>query len=275
MADKIPDYALTPVEGCKGSLLNMLGLLDISIKGISFVMNRPKMVQRLIQLTLECGEEVSVNLKSDLERATKNAGFAENELKQDFPFLHASMLVGAWGALEAAVEDMLIGISLNEAEVLEKDEFRKIRVPLSTFEALDKEERIRFLLEEVERALGGGVGQGVESFERLLRVFELSGPIDDGVKKTLWEMNHIRNVIVHRDSRADARLLKACPWLPFKVGDRVLINYQKYGPYSDAVFEYLKVFARRLANRYDSPIPSWAAPKKAVNPATCEKAEAG
>lgn len=259
MPEKIPDYALTPLERCKGSLLKMLKLLKISAEGISIVKVRPKMVQRVIQLTLECGQEVSAELKSDLERATKDSAFAENELNQDFPFLHASMLVGAWGALETAVEDMLIGISFNEAELLEKDEFRKIRVPLSTFEALDKEERIRFLLEEVERTQGGAVGQGVETFEKLLHVFELSGPIDDGVKKTLWEMNHVRNVIVHRDSRADARLLKNCPWLPFKVGDRVLINYEKYGPYNDAVYEYLKVLARRLARRYNSPIPSWAA----------------
>jgi hypothetical protein len=256
MADKIPDYAFAPIERCKLSLLNMLKLLHICADGISIVRNRPKMVQRVIDLT--GGEEVSSDLKSDLEKATKDAEFAENELKNNLPFLHASMLIGAWGALEAAVEDTLIGISLNEPGVLDKDEFRKVRIPLYKFGELDREERIRFLLEEVERTQGGGVGSGVENFEKLLRVFGLSGPIESKVSKKLWEMNHVRNVIVHRDSRADARLVEACPWLGLKVGDRVLIDFNKYGRYSDAVFEYLKVLARRLAGRYDSPIPYWA-----------------
>lgn len=258
MAEKIPDYALVPLQRCKGSLLSMLKLLQICAEGIVIVVNRPKMVQRVIDLTLECRKEVSADLKSDLERTSKIAEFAENELKNKLPFLHASMLIGAWGALEAGVEDMLVEISLNEHEALEKDEFKKIRVPLSKFEALDREERIRFLLEEVGRTQGGGAGNGVEAFEKLLCVFGLSGDIEGDVRKKLWEMNHVRNVIVHLDSRADARLVEACPWLGLRVGERVLIDYEKYGLYSDAVFEYLKVLARRLAGRYDSSVPYWA-----------------
>jgi hypothetical protein len=37
------------------------------------------------------------------------------------------------------------------------------------------------------------------------------------------------------------------------------VNHEKYGLYSDAVFEYVNVLVRRLAKRYDAPMPDWAA----------------
>ena len=117
---------------------------------------------------------------------------------------------------------------------------------------------MRFLVGELERAKTPGAGQGVDTFENVLQLFGLSGAVDDNIKKTLWEMNHIRNVIVHRDSLADLRLVRECPRLKLKVGDRVLVNEENYGSYHDAVYEYLKVLARRLAERYDAPVPRWA-----------------
>jgi hypothetical protein len=259
MAEYIPDYAYDPLSRCLDNLLNMLVMLRLTSQGMGIVANRPMMVQRVIDLTTEAGKEVTKEMKADLETATKDAAFAENERRNEFPFMHASTLVAAWGSLEAGIEDMLVGISLNEPEVLQKDEFMKIRIPLARFEALEKEERIRFLVGEVERMLTAPAIQGVDTFEKVLQLFGLSGEVRETVKKVLWEMNHMRNVIVHRDSHADLRLIQACPWIKLKVGDRTLINYDKYALYHDAVYEYIKILLRRLSKRYDVSIPDWMA----------------
>jgi hypothetical protein len=269
VADKIPDYAYSPLQRCFGSLHGIHVVLRISLHGFNFVTKRPELTERIIRLNIEGGQEVTAEHKSILERERKDAQFAENEIKNDFPFMHDSALVAAWGSLEAAIEDVAVAILLNEPKAFDKDEFMKVRVPLSTFETLDREDRVRFLIGEVQRPQTAGGAPGVDSFEKLLQLFDLSGNVEEDVKKTLWEMNHMRNIIVHRDSHADSRFVRACPRLTAKVGDRLGVNYSQFARYSDAVVEYVKTLLRRLAVRYGVPSLPWAT-AEAINPKPSE-----
>jgi hypothetical protein len=228
------------------------------MRGIGTVSNYPKMDQRIIDLTLQCGKEVTDEMKARLAESERLAAFANAELKDGFPFFHAFATVGAWGTLEVTIEDLLLGILLNEPESLGKDEILKIRLPLAKYEELDKEERMRFILSELARTGATASSQGVTALESLLRVFDLSGEVDEHVRKVLWEMNHIRNVIVHRDSIADLRLVQSCPWLNLKTGDRVLINCEKFGDYTDAISRYVDTVLDRIRKRYDVQVPSSA-----------------
>lgn len=142
----IPDYAFGPLHRGMNSIFKMGQLLDFSLQGLSTISRRPAMAQRIMDLTLQAGKTITPDLESNLEKAKKDAEFTDNERDDGFPFLHAYTLVGEWGALEAAIEDMLIGILANEASMLEKDEFAKIKIPLAKFEQLDKDERMSFLL---------------------------------------------------------------------------------------------------------------------------------
>ena len=260
MADKIPDYAFNPLRRCLDSIFITNRLLLLSVSGLKIISNRPQMVQRLIDLTAQAGQEVAAELNSDLENAIADAAFTRNERDNDFPYLHAYTLVGQWGALEAGIEDMLVGILVNEPIVLEKSDFAKAKIPLSKYELLDKEERMRFLLSDVQRTQSSGIAQGVNTFENVLQVFDLSGSVEEGVRIGLWEMNHLRNVVVHRDSRADLRLIQACPSVNLKVGDRVFITNEKYGYYANALIDYIRLVICRLGKRYDAPPPKWALP---------------
>lgn len=260
MADKIPDYAFNPLRRCLDSIFITNRLLHLSTNGLQIISNRPQMVQRVIDLTVQAGQEVTAELNLDLESATADAAFTRNERDNDFPYLHAYTLVGQWGALEAGIEDMLVGILVNEPRVLQKDDFARVKIPLSKYELLDKEERMRFLLSDVQRTLSSGTAQGVNTFESVLHVFDLSGPVEEGVRTGLWEMNHMRNVVVHRDSRADLRLIQACPSVNLKVGDRVIITHERYGYYSNVLIDYIRLLICRLGKRYDAPPPKWALP---------------
>jgi hypothetical protein len=235
MADKIPDYAFNPLRRCLDSIFITNRLLHLSVNGLQITSNRPQMVQRLIDLTVQAGQEVTPDLNTDLENATGDAAFTRNERDNDYPLLHAYTLVGQWGALEAGIEDMLIGILVNEPRVLEKDTFATAKIPLSKYELLDKEERMRFLLADLQRTQSSGIAQGVNAFENVLQVFDLSGPVEGGVRAGLWEMNHVRNVVVHRDSHADLRLIQACPSVDLRVGDHVFVTHKKYVYYSDTL----------------------------------------
>jgi len=195
------------------------------------------------------GEEEHARLSSNLEEAKKEAELAEKECKEGFPLLHGHALVAMWGALETAIEDMLVGILLNEPTVLKKDAFAKVKVTLSDFETKDKEERMRFLLQELGRSLGRK--NGVDAFESLLEHFDLSGPVDEKDRKLMWETNHIRNVIVHRASCADRRLVEACPWLGLKISDPVTVSHEQLGAFAIALCQYATTVTLRLGKRYD------------------------
>jgi hypothetical protein len=199
MADKIPDYAFNPLRRCLDSIFIMRRLLELSIEGLHMVSGMPELLEKVSSISKQKDDSTHANYQRSVEAAI----FARNERDQGFPNLHAYTLVSTWGALEAGIEDMLVAILVNEPQMLSREEFAKTRVPLAKFEQLEKEERMRFLLTEVQRAENSGLAQGIATFEKVLRAFDLSGSVDTAIKDALWEMNHIRNVLVHRDSRAD------------------------------------------------------------------------
>jgi hypothetical protein len=256
MPTGLPDYVRDPIVRYLDSLIYILRFLDISMRGIGTVSNYPKMVQRIIDLTLQAKKlaphdpnyEVTDDLKRNREEAEKLGKFADSEVKNGFPFLLSFLTVAVWGMLEVVVEDVLLGILLNEPSAREKDEIAKIRIPLSKYESLDKEERMRFVLAELSRA--NTTTQGVNGFESLLQIFDLSGEVDEVFKKSLWEMNHVRNVILHRGSYADSRLVQLCPWMGLKIGDRVLVNRERFEHYFDGAKGYVYALQHRLFKRY-------------------------
>jgi hypothetical protein len=188
--------------------------------------------------------------KASLERARKAAEFAAKECDTGFPLLHDFTLVGMWGAFEAAIEDVIVAILSNEPALLRADPFAKIRIPLAEFEALEKEDRMRILLRELQRTLRSDQRQGVTGFEAILGAVGLSGEIKDAVKESIWEMNHARNVIVHRRSCVDRTFVAACPKLGVRIGDRIPINHDLLGRYVSSLAAYATEIIYRIGTRY-------------------------
>jgi hypothetical protein len=284
MATDIPDYAAEPLRGFLAYWKESMRLLHLSMQGISMLRGMPTLVEVLgtidskrsthgtvddemagmapfaekfgtINSRQDAGDvDAEVTRKSDttlsLERAKEDAAFAQKEFDTGFPLLHAHTLVGCWSALEAAIEDMVVGMLLNEPELLQTDSLARVRIPLAEFEALEKEERIRLLVSELGRGQGLGSKHGIDSFDALLERIGLSGSVDAETKQTAWEMHHVRNVIVHRNSLADRQLVKGCPWMGLKVGDKVVVTHQSLGRYGAALCSYVLAISYRLGTRY-------------------------
>ena len=180
--------------------------------------------------------------------AKEQAALAEDESAKGFPLLCAHSVVATWGAFEAAIEDTVVNVMLDQPETLDNQAFAKIRVPFAEFQTSDNESRIRFLLAETLK--NQGRKQGVESFEVQLGLVGLSGAVDDETKKTIWEMHHVRNVIVHRASCADNRLVEACPWLNLQRGQRIVVTRVMLAGYGSALCRYDLNILYRLVTRY-------------------------
>jgi hypothetical protein len=252
----IPRYVAVPLNGFLNYLKESMRLLHMSMRGISMITSIP---HSLVVLGEHRYSENPPNdpakrkeaFQKKLEAAEVSAKFAEKELEEGFPLLHAHTLVGAWSALESAIEDALVRILMNEPDLLQSEPFSKVRIPLAEFEALEKEERIRFLIEEIERSRGLPRRQGADGFETLLGYVNLSGAVNPDVKKAIWELSHVRNVLVHRGSVADRRLVQSCPWMGLSVGDKVTITHETLGKYYAVLSEYLVAILNRLCAKYD------------------------
>jgi hypothetical protein len=254
-----PAYAAQPLERFIEYWEDGRRLLAVSIEGMSTLKEIPKLVLTLSTMAAGLnaaipnpnnGKTKPTEVESPLSDDTiRDAEFASKEIQAGFPLLHAHTLVGAWGALEAAVEDTLVGILMNEPKHLQHPSFSKVRIPLAEFEALEKEDRMRLLLAESQRL--SNRKNGIDAFESMLESFLLSGPVNVDIRQDVWEMNHVRNVIVHRNSAADRRLVKSCPWLGLTIGEKVVINTAQLDRYGHALCEYVSALLNRLKNRYE------------------------
>ena len=175
----------------------------------------------------------------------KRAERADKQIQEGLPLLHSQMAIGIWSVLEAAIDDFVVAWMTHVPISLASDDLSKIKVPAALFEQMDKAGRMQFLLEEYKRNLRSESKAGIERFESLLKPLGLSGQVPDDARKDIFELSHIRNAILHRASRADQKLLEACPWLTLKVGERVIVTGADSDRFARSVTNYLKAVIER------------------------------
>jgi len=252
MAERVPEYALAPLKALLRYVHTTLQFLEVSVQGIKTLIAMPDLTETIassFRQHFPARWEEKTH-QENLRKAKESAAFAEKESQAGFPFLHESALVGLWGATEAMVEDLVVALLLNEPELLQREQFAKIKISLGDYESLDKEERVRYLVSELQRNLRTAQRQGVNAFEPLLDCVNLSGAVPEPGRKSLWELYHLRNVIVHRRSLADRKLVNACPTLSLKVGERVKITPEQVTTYATMISGYGLDLVYRLTQRY-------------------------
>ena len=89
---------------------------------------------------------------------------------------------------------------------------------------------------------------GVERFEGFFNLLAIGGAVDEDNKKILFELFHVRNLILHRSSIIDQKFLKACPWRNESRGDILLINANDFDRYRSAIESYINTVIDRLVN---------------------------
>jgi hypothetical protein len=182
----------------------------------------------------------------DLEQLKKEAEFAQLELDRGFPLLYAHTVVGLWGALEVLVEDFAVSWLRDHPELLRQEQISKVKISLGEYESLPAEERVRYLVVQLQREMKADIRTGISSFESLLSVLNLSGPVDDATRRNLFEMHNTRNVIVHRGAVADQRFVSACAWKELDVGDDVRVSKEDYVRFREALIDYAKLLFGRV-----------------------------
>jgi len=200
------------------------------------------LVEALANLDETTGGDAS---RHDVNAARQRANFAQSEIDNDFPVLHGQAIVASWGLLEAMVEDLVVCSLADEPKYRTSDALSRVKITLGQYDSLNEEERMRYLAREYARQSSADLKKGAAAFETLLGPVGLAGALADDVRRDLFELSQVRNVLVHRSGVADRRLLESCPWLDLQVGEKIRITHGVYAVYSWAINDYVVTLLER------------------------------
>jgi hypothetical protein len=249
-----PAWARDPFGHLCVELSNQQDLLEIAIAGISRMRLAPRMVKELERLQRIVGQEPSVT-PTDHERAKRQAELAEREITQGFPLLHRHAAIVVWSGLEATVRLFVARWLQQTPDAMATEAVQKIRVKLADYERLQGEDRFFYIVDRLEQETSAPLKCGVARFESLLEPFHLSGPVEESTRRTLFELNHVRNVVLHRASVVDRRFHDACPWFNLKPGDKLQINHEAVFRYFLHATRYAIDLLFRIHRHFGTPIP--------------------
>jgi len=241
-----PQWATQPFKDFLEYTDRLLQLLHLSTKGISMVRGVPKAIEALAMVDDDDGSDVQTRI----ETAKEEAELAQREVSEGFPLLHAQATIALRSALEATIRLFVARWLQNYGPAMSVEVIQKLRVKLGEYEQLEGEDRFFYILGRLEQELSTPLKNGVTRFEILLEPFGLSGPVNDPVRRDLFELSQVRNVLVHRNGVADRRLVEACPWLGLKAGDTVRIEHKQLRRYFESVYSYVTKLIVRLGEYF-------------------------
>ena len=214
----------------------LMKVLELSRHGIRVSTTTPEIIKFLAEGK---GTESEPSVVKEIDRAKSMADFAQNEIDNDFPVLHSQAVVSLWGSLETLALTVVSDWITNKPEILRQEPWRNLKVKVGEYETFDAEQKASHLASSIDQVLSGPMMGGVTRFESLLETVGLKGGVSEEVRRGLWELHQIRNIIVHKRGKADRKMCEACPWLGLIPGSEVSVTTQTYHEYSVTVHKYL------------------------------------
>jgi hypothetical protein len=221
-------------------------VLELTAKGTGLLKRFPLMFKPAVFRRAAAGFDTPDNAASRIRDVEQDAAEAEKLLESEFALLRAHLMIGLWGSLEALVFNVVVCFLVNRPELLKNERLSKIRVPLAFLDEPSKELRMIHVVEEMTQQLRTGLMSGVSRFETLLDLVGLSAPVEDDLRKALFETSQVRNLVVHRASFVDRKFQDACPWLKANIGAHFDVTAARYSVYCEAMAEYGNMLYERV-----------------------------
>ncbi|ALR30674.1 hypothetical protein ATE47_09105 [Chryseobacterium sp. IHB B 17019] len=215
-------------------------IISISTSGIKMVATTSKISKLLMDIDGE--NEDNLNKHYNAERLSK---IAKDEIEANFPFLYAQASLMHYSFLEGCIKHLITTFIKNN-NINTINEFKNLKISLGEFLSLEEDEKNDYIFQLYEKNIAIGIQYGVTRFETLLAPIGLSGKVDKELAKTIFELSQKRNNILHRGGIADRFLIKNCPWLNYKLNDKIIVNNENYEKSFEAIIKYLSLIAIRI-----------------------------
>jgi len=242
-----PKWATQPFEDLITDIEHLGQLLEMSVRGISVIQGMPQMVAAVAEAQ---GMSDHEETRLELAEAEKRAAFAKREVENGFPVLHGNTAIALWSHLEATIRLFLARWLENDKSSLEIEPIQKMRVKIGEYERLQGEDRYFFILDRLEHEMTAPLKCGINRFESILSLLGLCGEIHEKIQRDIFELNQVRNCLMHRAGRADRRFAEACPWLNLEAGQRIQVSPASVRRYFESVMHYASEIICRVGERY-------------------------
>ena len=229
---KLPPWVHDYFTRAYDSHERLMRVLSVSKRGIGSARAMPKLRSALANFDGKTEDPKVQKL------VTEDAELAKTEIDLDFPVLNSLAAIAIWSWLEHLIKGLLAEQVFHDRKAAKHPAFQKIRVKLSDYASLSKREQSSYLIELIEQDLAAPLKRGATRFESILEPFGLTGAVEPRISKAIFELQQIRNVIAHQNSRCDRRLKDSCPWLKLKIGQEVRVSSKQIASYSEATAEY-------------------------------------
>jgi hypothetical protein len=222
-------------------------ILDMSIRGISMFQAMPQMVAAVAKARDRSEHQDTAN---KLANAEQHAAFARREIENGFPVLHANTALAVWSHLEAGVRLFLARWLEHEKTAFDLDAVQRLKVKIGEYERLQGEDRYFYIVDRLEQEVSAPLKCGINRFESVLDPFGLSGKVDADVQRDLFELNQVRNCLMHRAGRVDRRFVEACPWLGLEVVQPLKVTPDATRRYISSVLLYATELVCRVGEQF-------------------------
>lgn len=183
--------------------------------------------------------------------------FANRQHGQGYPVVNNLCAVHIVSVIEAAVEEFALFVIRERPIVLQAGENRpRVTGDLLQFMYASDADRAEMILRSFEELAKRDNQTGVGYFESVLKRVGLGGGVPDIARRTMTELLHVRNALVHRAGKADVRLCSACPWLPWTPGQPIRTSPIRLSSYFYVARWYLDEIYVRLSRAAEWPRPS-------------------
>lgn len=183
------------------------------------------------------------------------------EIKSDFEFTHALILMATWGAFEAFVSDACKAALIMNPALLEAKPFENAKVSAAVL-FKEPEDRVAAAYDQAILRLRSDARQGdkrpllgVDKVEAQLSVAGLRGrnDISDDLGRSILHVQQTRHAWAHRGGKADEQFANNCPSLDVNIGDTVRISAEQNREYSHALVVYGFLIINRYRSSYRLP----------------------
>lgn len=243
---KMPDWASALFSRYVKDMQRLRNLVELSERGIVMLHKVPDAVQVLVKYE----RDNSSTDQDTLKHSKMIAKLARREMKTGFTLLHSWAIVGMWAHLESVVRTLVQEWLKHKPSSWRVEPIGRLKIKLGEYESIPRAERYLFVAEQLERELAIGLRSGVTKFEAILEPFGLSGDVPDNLRRAIYELGQVRNLIVHRSSRVDKQFVAACPWLDQTIGKELSVTTPAFMRYAFAAIFYTVILKRRVGEKY-------------------------
>ncbi len=239
---RIPKWAVQHFDDFLNHIDRINKFLIITIAGVTRLPHLPNLFIAL--LDAEENEDIHSNSKQ-IEEAKQHAEFAKEEIENGFQLIYSQSLIGYWTSLEMLVKNFIVALLINNAKARSCQELKRIKIKFGEYEALDKIDRYNYIYDLLEESIGAKIKRGINRFEAVMKLFNLTSQVDSKTERYLFELYNIRNIFVHRRGIADTKIVNCCPRLRLKKNKHIIITSEMYKSYNKA----LQIYALELIQR--------------------------